>query len=356
MVGISDQSFFLRVGALAEIDRTLAELGVDPQPLLAEHGFPQELRSEGDRLVTVEQAAGLLEHAAAATACPYFALELASRQDADLLGAMGLLLQTADTVREALQDVERYLRMVHVSHMQWTLTKRGEHDAFELTAELATLTSQQVHLVLELAVAQCYRIMKSVSRGRLKMSRVCFRQGDAGSLPALKRFLDVPIQLSADFDGLLFAPGAIDLPVPRADSRFHESVRRLILGQRHTLEDSSLAEQVKLLIRPLLPTGQCNIERIARCFARDKRTLQRNLREVFGTTYQQLLDEVRFETACYYLGESALPVTQVAQLAGFSEATNFARAFRRRLGSSPREWRRAPGERKPLPGGLPVRD
>ena len=150
--------------------------------------------------------------------------------------------------------------------------------------------------------------------------------------------------MSADFDGLLFAPGAIDVPVARADSHMHESLRRLILAQQTSLSEDSLAEQVKILIRPLLPTGQCSIERIARCFACDKRTLQRCLREDYDTTYQQLLDEVRFETACYYLRESALPMTQLAQLAGFTESTNFARAFRRRFGQSPRDWRRSHGE------------
>lgn len=344
MSGSSKQNYIARAGALAGIDRTLAEFGVDPEPLLARHGLSREMLNEGDRLIALEQAAALLEHAARESACPHFALELAARQDANLLGAIGLLMQTADTVREALKDVEQYLRMVHVSHMHWTLVKRGEYDAFELTADLATLTPQQARLVLEFAVAQCYRVLDSVSRGRLELSCICFRQGDPRSLPALKRSMNVPVNLSADFDGLLFAPGAIDLSIPQADSGFHESVRRLIVAQQSKLSEESLAEQVKVFIRPLLPTGQCSLERIARCFACDKRTLQRYLRENFDTSYQQLLDDVRFETACYYLRESSLPMIQVAQLAGFSEPTNFSRAFRRRLGFSPREWRRLHGD------------
>lgn len=344
MAGLLEQQFFVRLGALAGIDRALVELGVDPEPLLAEHGLSSDLLADGDRLITVEQAMGLLAHAAREADCPHFTMELASRQDVNLLGDIGLLLQTADTVREALQDVERYLRTTHVSHIHWTLVKHGEFDAFELTTELPNLSSQQVRMLLELGVAQCYRVMTLVSGGGLKLASICFRHGDQQNLPVLKRFFDAPVRLSADFDGLLFAPGAIDLPVTRADSHIHESLRRLILAQQTSLYEDSLVEQVKILIRPLLPTGQCTVARIARCFACDKRTLQRSLREDYNTTYQQLLDEVRFETACYYLKESPLPMTQLAQLAGFTESTNFARAFRRRFGVSPREWRRSHGE------------
>lgn len=341
MVKLPEQSFFARLGALSEIDKTLIELGVEPEPLLASHGLSSSMLAEGDRLVTVEQAAALLEDAARQTHCPHFSIELASRQTVNLLGAIGLLVQTADTVREALQDVERYLRTTHVSHIYWNLVRRGDCDAFEVSADLPTLTSGQMRMVFELAVAQCYRVIKSVSSGRVEIAEVCFRHGDAKALPLLRRFFNAPVQVEADFDGILFAPGAIDVSVARADTHAHESVRRLILAQQNSLSVDSLAEQVKVLIRPLLPTGQCSIERIARCFACDKRTLQRYLREDCATTYQELLDEVRFEAACFYLKESNLPVTQLALLAGFSEATNFSRAFRSRYGESPRRWRQS---------------
>jgi AraC-like DNA-binding protein len=342
MVDLSGQHFLVRLGALSGIDRTLRELGVDPEPVLAAHGLSPAALAEGDRLIAAEQATDLLEHAARAANSPHFALELASRQGVNLLGAMGLLVQTADTVRDALQDVERYQRTSHASHMHWTLVRRGEFEAFEVSTELQTMTAYQRRLGLELAVSQCYRIIRAVTGGRVEIASVCFRHGDEQALPVLRRYFQVPVQLRADFDGLLFAPGALEISVARADTQIHETVARL-LAQQTSLSVDSLAEQVKVLIRPLLPTGQCRIERIARCFNCDKRTLQRHLREESGSTYQQLLDEVRFEAACFYLEESDLSITQVAQLAGFSEPTNFSRAFRSRIGLSPRDWRRTRG-------------
>ncbi len=341
MVSRRERVYFLRLGALSGFDRTLRELGVDPEPLLQAQGLSSADLAEGDRLITLEQSWELLDSAARATACPTFALELAARQDVSLLGAIGLLLQTADTVRQALQDVTSYLRSTHVSYLYWNLVRRGNFDAFEFSAEPTTLNAVQKRMVTELALAQCYRILHSVSAGRLQLACVCFRHGDERALPALRRFFHCPVQVNADFDGLLFRDGAIDMRIERADTQLHETARRLIQGQQKPLSEDSLADQVKVLIRPLLPTGQCSLERVARFFACDKRTLQRNLRAECDTTYQSLLDEVRFEAACFYLSESDLSITQLAQLSGFSEATNFSRAFRGRFGVSPRGWRQA---------------
>ena len=68
------------------------------------------------------------------------------------------------------------------------------------------------------------------------------------------------------------------------------------------------------------------------------RTLRRQL-SVLGTSYRQLLDQVRSDLARQYLENSNMSVEQVAQLLGYTETTNFRRAFKRWLGVSPRDYR-----------------
>ena len=45
------------------------------------------------------------------------------------------------------------------------------------------------------------------------------------------------------------------------------------------------------------------------------------------------------EKACALLRESALPITEIAQMAGFSVSSYFAETFKRLYGVSPREFR-----------------
>jgi AraC-like DNA-binding protein len=58
-----------------------------------------------------------------------------------------------------------------------------------------------------------------------------------------------------------------------------------------------------------------------------------------GTSYQELLDETRTELAKHHLSDPDMSVDEVAYMLGFSDCSNFTRAFKRWLGVSPREYR-----------------
>ena len=58
-----------------------------------------------------------------------------------------------------------------------------------------------------------------------------------------------------------------------------------------------------------------------------------------GTTFQDLLSETRHELALRYLAQRALSVTEITFLLGFTDTSNFTRAFKRWTGSSPTLYR-----------------
>ncbi|MGW8369164.1 MAG: helix-turn-helix transcriptional regulator, partial [Gammaproteobacteria bacterium] len=66
--------------------------------------------------------------------------------------------------------------------------------------------------------------------------------------------------------------------------------------------------------------------------------LQRRLRSE-GTSFSELRDQTRQDLALAYMRQGRLSVGEIAFLVGFSDQSNFNRAFRRWTGLSPREWR-----------------
>jgi AraC-like DNA-binding protein len=83
---------------------------------------------------------------------------------------------------------------------------------------------------------------------------------------------------------------------------------------------------------------------LARKLGMSGRTFRRYLASQH-TTFQELLDEVRFELAVRYLEERQLTTELIAQKLGYSESANFRAAFRRWTGSSPRHFSgQMPGE------------
>jgi AraC-like DNA-binding protein len=69
------------------------------------------------------------------------------------------------------------------------------------------------------------------------------------------------------------------------------------------------------------------------------RTLRRQL-DHQGTSFRELLDELRSQVAIKYLRDTVMTSEDIAVSLGFSDAANFRHAFRRWTGKTPSEFRR----------------
>ena len=82
------------------------------------------------------------------------------------------------------------------------------------------------------------------------------------------------------------------------------------------------------------------------------RTLRRNL-QAEQTTFKDIVDQLRQGLSKHYLKRSYLNLDSIAQLVGFTETTNFRRAFKRWEGMPPAQYRRqslgAPGSPQSRP-------
>jgi AraC-like DNA-binding protein len=58
-----------------------------------------------------------------------------------------------------------------------------------------------------------------------------------------------------------------------------------------------------------------------------------------GTSYFELLDAARKERALLLLRDAELTLEQVAERVGYSELSNFTRAFKRWTGTTPKRFR-----------------
>jgi AraC-like DNA-binding protein len=71
------------------------------------------------------------------------------------------------------------------------------------------------------------------------------------------------------------------------------------------------------------------------------RTVQRRLEEL-GTSYQDLVDDVRASLARTLLRDRAYSIVDVALELGYADLKSFYRAFRRWTGVPPGQWRARP--------------
>ena len=102
---------------------------------------------------------------------------------------------------------------------------------------------------------------------------------------------------------------------------------------------TSTRGRIESLLIPILHTGDVGMQRIAALLALSRQTVFRKLKAE-GTTFREILDELRHKMALHYLDAKKISVNETAYLVGFSDPAAFSRAFKRWTGSSPRAMRR----------------
>ena len=147
-----------------------------------------------------------------------------------------------------------------------------------------------------------------------------------------------PLRFAAPRNAFAFPAELLARRLPLADSVTHgEMVERCRRQNAEFTCRQAWLERVRQLLAAQLaePPGLENLAQQLHC---SPRTLRRHLQEL-GTSYQGLLDELRFERAKALLGQQDWPVYRIAEVLGFSETASFRHAFQRWSGVPPSRFR-----------------
>lgn len=128
-------------------------------------------------------------------------------------------------------------------------------------------------------------------------------------------------------------------PLAGADSATAESCENAC---RQLLTQMEIeADLVSRICHMLLSTpGEFpRLDSIAERLSIGTRTLRRRLKSL-GTSYQKILDDVKKQLAMEYLQTTTLSVQEISDLLGYSEVTNFRRAFVKWADVSPYQYRK----------------
>ena len=100
----------------------------------------------------------------------------------------------------------------------------------------------------------------------------------------------------------------------------------------------SVAEQVKIVVKRNLASGQPCLSDVAKQLGMSDRTLQRRITQE-GSTFRDLLSDARRDLSHHLLTDPATDIDEVACLLGYQDTTSFYRAFREWEGMPPNRWR-----------------
>jgi AraC-like DNA-binding protein len=150
------------------------------------------------------------------------------------------------------------------------------------------------------------------------------------------------VTFGAPTDTLVFRLEDMQRPLPTANHQLARANEQVIDDYLKRLDLTDVAGRVRARLLETLSSGEVDEERMAQFLNLSRRTLQRRLAEE-DTSFKEVVDETRRDVALRYVGNPQVPIKEVSYLLGFSEPSNFTRAFRRWTGKSPSDYRLSAG-------------
>ncbi len=167
---------------------------------------------------------------------------------------------------------------------------------------------------------------------------MCFRHADHSRAGEYVAAFNAPVLFNQDYDGLILDRAALELALPGENAELAHANDAVAERYLASLDPERVASAVRELLVDMLPSGQASQLAVAKRMNRSLSTLQRQL-QAEGQSFQTIREDTRQRLAESYVRGQELSLSEVAYLLGFSDQSNFSRAFRRWTGMSPREFR-----------------
>jgi AraC-like DNA-binding protein len=148
------------------------------------------------------------------------------------------------------------------------------------------------------------------------------------------------IDFGSTADEIDFPTGSAEWKLIDADPHLNKILLKVCEESLSTRKGNPAAFRttVENTISTLLPHGQAHADAVAKKLGMSERTLARRLADE-GVTFNEVLQELKASLATRYLEQDGMPISKIAWLLGFEEASSFSHACRRWTGKSPRELR-----------------
>lgn len=320
--------------------QVMEEHGVAAEQVLKNTGVEAAALSQEDTRMSFLQALKFVRNLIARSPRTDIGLEIGDRYQISTYGVLGYAMMSCSTWGDALKRARHYHRVAS-SLVQIDM----EHD--ESAGTLTYIAKPFYPDLVDIepfTVEKLFASLVAVSRPLLARPAMPHRVSFTYDAPVhearYREIFDCPIEFGALSNRFELDLKVLQQPLLLANEVSAEMGRKMCETclENYQQADESLRQKVadQLLAGPgRMP----DMERVAGQLHMSSRTLRRAL-QAEGTSFHAVFDEVRHDLSRHYLKNSRLSLDDIAHLVGFTESTNFRRAFKRWQGMPPAKYRR----------------
>ncbi|MEH6577678.1 MAG: AraC family transcriptional regulator [Amphritea sp.] len=318
----------------------LKEEGIQEADVLAGTSLrPNDIRQQNS-YISYQQALRMVDNAMQLSKQPGLGLKVGQREKTSSWGILGFTMASCATLGDAIEIGKRYYQ---TSEALVDLDFLQEDGNTLLRCFPPYPVGELLQFVVEDALASIYLVFASWLEAPLRLQEVRLAYDRPGYAALYDKLFDCPVYFNCPTNDMVFDTSYLEKPLLQADPLTAKQCQKYLENQ--IIEQGQSNDLVRNVRRILLrsPGRFPGMDSVAEELGTSASSMRRHLQHK-GLSYQQVLDDVRATLAVEYLESTNLSLEEISQLAGFSESSNFRRAFKRWTGHPPSYYRKQGGD------------
>ena len=277
----------------------------------------------------------LWEEASRLTNNPAIGLTMGKQPTVSSFDAYSFSLMSCENIREGLERTIQYQKIIGSAvELIFKSSKQGGEIFYTSKGNDLPVAYQGFDAGLALQVFSS----RFVTNQALNPLVANFKQKKPENIQPYEEMFQCPLKFSQPFYSLEISNEYLDTPMIFANKVMRDHHAEIVQNTLKELNNTTLSEQVKDLICKKLASGEPDIKSFAEFFNVSLRTFQRRLKEE-NCTFLSLLDNTRKTLAHDYACNDKVSLQEIGFLLGFTDHSNFYRAFKRWYDTTPGEYR-----------------
>jgi len=323
--------------AALTVAKGLERYGLDADKLANEAGIDLKLAGSSDARVPIICLQRFWRIAVEQTGNPCFGLSLVDLMQPGIMQGLGFSWLASDTLEDAFNRLVRYCRMLSTAiEMEFTLTD----DTYALHVNGPEKMHDFEYAAADATMAFFVQLSRNALNEKLNPVSVSMQRPEPppACCEEMTGFFNAPISFSQTENILYFNQATLKQSLPYAHPELARVNDKVVMDYLARIDKDSITLKVQSHIIDLLPNGAPRQDNIAESLNMSLRKLQRKLQDE-NTNFKELLEDTRRSLAQSYIKQNNRSIGEITYLLGFSEPSNFTRAFKRWTGKTPASYR-----------------
>ena len=311
------------------------EYGIDPEPIFLQADVPSGLPESAETRYPMTKIRKLWRLAKEATGDEAIGLKTGKYAKATHFHAFGHSWLASSTLLDGIQRLTRYYQIVCTASAELHLIE--DQDSYSLTVAYPDPSDAPPREGIEAGMAALLALCDAVSEQRICPLKIELSFPAPRDEQVYREALRGPVSFNAEQGEIHFSKESLLTPLPHGTPDVARATDRIAEQYIETLDHRKVASRVRRLLIDLLPSGEVDQDIVCARLSRSKSSLQRQL-HAEGLSYRDVLDSTRRDLSENYLKDNKYTHAQIAFMVGFTDQSNYARAFKRWTSLSPGEF------------------